>query len=165
MYDLSHTALKLGDSWSRCQLSTWDHCVTHWHLAVFSPKAGLRLSTYTTKLADYRCSRRYSLSGSCQLDFVVYDTPDAVVSDSKKWIGYEASWQSERTHDAQLIVWAVLADGIGNRKTFAGFLLGVSPHARRSVNKLLACLIHAFLSFLLSSYSVSIPSLIAPVDV
>ena len=60
-----------------------------------------------------------------------------------------------------------LADGIGNRKPFAGFLLGASPHAQRSVNKLLACFIHAFLSFLLhvSSYSALIPSLIAPFDV
>ena len=60
----------------------------------------------------------------------------------------------------------MLADGIGSRKAFAGFLLGASPHAQRSVNKLLACLIHAFLSFLLhvSSYSALIPSLIAPFD-
>ena len=48
-----------------------------------------------------------------------------------------------------------------------GFLLGASPHAQRSVNKLLACLIHAFLSFLLhvSSYSALIPSLIVSFDV
>ena len=47
-----------------------------------------------------------------------------------------------------------------------GFLLGASPHTQRSVNKLLSCLIHAFLSFLLHvpSYSALIPSLIAPVD-
>ena len=137
-------------------------------------KAGLRPSTYTTKFANWPITDApedivVSLSSSFQLDFVVHDAPDGFrrcYIRFKKWIGYNASWQSERTHDAQLIVWAVLADGIGNRKPFAGFLLG-APTTQRSVNKLLACFIQAFLSFLLhvSSYSALIPSLIAPFDV
>ena len=45
------------------------------------PKAGLRLSTYTTKLANWPITDApddivVSLSGSFQLDFVVYDAPD-----------------------------------------------------------------------------------------
>ena len=91
-----------------------------------------------------------SLSGSFQLDFVVHDVPDGFRRRRirfKKWIGYDASWQSERTHNAQLIVWAVLADAIGHHKLFAGFLPAASRHMQRKVNKWLACLIHAFLSF------------------
>ena len=55
---------------------------------------------------------------------------DAVVSDSKNELDATAV-ESERTHDAQLIVWAVLADGIGNRKPFVRFL--PMRHATRSV--------------------------------
>ena len=102
-----------------------------------------RLPTLTTIIVD-------SLSVSFQLDFVVHDAREGIRrrrSRLKKWIGYDASWQSERTHDAQLIVWAVLADGIGNRMPFAGFLPAATRHMQRQVNKWLACLIHAFLSF------------------
>ena len=77
-----------------------------------------------------------SLSGSFQLDFVVYDA-----SDGFRRRPIDASWLSERTHDAQLIVWAVLADGIGHHKLFAVFLPAASSHTPRKVNKLLACLI------------------------
>ena len=89
-----------------------------------------------------------SLSGSFQLDFVVHDASDGFRRRPirfKKWIGYDASWLSECTRDAQLIVWAVLVDGIGHYKLFAVFLPTASSHTPRKVNKLLACLIHAFL--------------------
>ena len=63
-----------------------------WHLAAglfpsmylsveFNPKAGLRLSTATTKLANSPITDApddivVSLSGSFQLDFVVHDAPE-----------------------------------------------------------------------------------------
>ena len=72
----------------------------------------------------------------------------------KKWIGYDCSWQSEHTHNVQLITWAVLVDGIGHHKPFAGFLPGVSSHAQRIVNKWLSCITHAFPSFLLHVSSI-----------
>ena len=120
-------------------------------------KAGLRLSTATTKLAnppttDAADDIVVSLSGSFQLDFVGYNASDGFrrrCTRLKKWIGYDSSWQSEHTCDAQLIVWAVLADGIGHHKLFASFLPAASRHTQRKVNKWLVCLIHAFLSLLL----------------
>ena len=110
-----------------------------WTELLGRPKAGLRLSTATTKLANSPITDApddivVSLSGSFQLDFVVHDGPDGFrrfCIRFKKWIWYDGSWQSERTHDAQLIVWAVLADGIGHRKLFAAFYRVC--HAARSV--------------------------------
>ena len=96
-------------------------------LLVLSRPQTINLYDGVGQLADYRRSRRYS----CFVWAVLFNwissyttlptASDAVLSDSKKWIGYDASWLSERTRDAQFIVWAVLADGIGNRKPFAGF--------------------------------------------
>ena len=111
-----------------------------------------------------------SLSGSFQLDFVVHNDSDGFrccCTRFKKLIGYDGSWQSERTHDVQLIVWAVLADRIGHRKPFAGFLPVASCHSQRRVNKWLAYLIHAFLSFLLHVSSIALvlnPLLIVSFD-
>ena len=87
------------------------------------------------QLADYRRSRRYSclvwaVLFNWILSYTTLGPPDGFRRRPirfKKLIGYDASWLSERTRAAQLIVWAVLADGIGNRKPFAGFTGCATP--------------------------------------
>ena len=79
------------------------------------------------------------------LDFVVHNTCNAVVSDSVDTLTRRAvdsvSGAGRRNRSSQAV------RGLFNRR--------VTPRARRRVHEWLACLIHAFLSFLLhvSSYS------------